>query len=389
MNSLRQIFIVTALNLRSLYGRIWQSSVIVVGMACVVGVLLSMLSLTEGMHRAYLTTGDPRRAIVVSSGADSEGNSTISRAIAPIIEDAPGIAKDESGRPISDRGIVMPISGNNRIDGSMRTIILRGFGPGGLKLRPDFKIFAGRMFRSGSRELITGVGAQGQFSGLAVGDKVILPDGEWPVVGTFTSGRDILEGEVIGDTDTLMTATRHTSYNSVVVRLTSPDAFGTFKSALTNNPALSVSVERQTEWYRKISADFSKFFTSVAYAVGLILGIGALFGALNTMYGAVDNRAREIATLRALGFGAVPVAVSVVIEAVVLSVAGAIIGAAVAWALYDGQQSSLGVDVFHLSVSLDLLGLGMLWAIVIAMLGGIPPALQSACRPVAEALRAT
>jgi putative ABC transport system permease protein len=389
MTLLRQIAIVCVLNFRNLPARFWQSLVIVAGMACVVGVLLAMLSLNEGMHRAYLLTGDPGRAIVVSAAADSESISTITRAVAPIIESAPGVAKDVHNRPIADRGILVSIPGYRKSDHSMRSIFLRGFGPEGLALRPDFKIVAGRMFRSGSRELIAGTGAEGQFAGLEVGDRVIMPDGEWPVVGAFTSGRDILEGEIIGDTDTLMTATRHPSYNSIIVRLTSPSAFDAFKRALTANPALSVTVERQTDWYRKISADFSTFFAEVAYAVGIILACGALFGCLNTMYAAVSARGREIATLRALGYGAFPVAVSVMLEAVLLSVTGALIGAAIAWVLYDGQQDSLGINVFYLSISPGLVELGIVWAIVVAVAGGLLPSIRAARRPVAEALRAT
>ena len=223
MNFLRQIWIVTVLNVRNLRQRLWQSLVIVVGTGLVVGVLLSMLSMTEGMRQAYIATGDPGRAIIVSNGADDETMSHLGRAIVPIIETAPGIRKDTDGRPIADRGILVgvPLTKKKGIDAY---IFMRGFGPKGMVLRPDFKIVAGRMFQAGKRELIAGVGAQGQYSGLNIGDHVILPDGPWQVVGAFTSGRDVLEGELVGDTDTLMTATRRKDYNTVIARLTSPDS---------------------------------------------------------------------------------------------------------------------------------------------------------------------
>jgi len=222
-----------------------------------------------------------------------------------------------------------------------------------------------------------------------IGDKVILPDGPWTIVGSFTSSRDVMEGEIVGDADTLMPASRQKNYNSVIVRLASPDSLSTFKKALTANPVLSVTVERQTDWYHKLNDQFYTFFNGLAYVVGAILAVGALFCALNTMYASVSTRSREIATLRALGYGAFPVAVSVIAESMLLSVAGALIGAAVAWLLYDGQQDSMWINVFYLTVSPALVGIGILWAVVVALLGGLLPAIRAARRPVAEALRAT
>jgi putative ABC transport system permease protein len=175
----------------------------------------------------------------------------------------------------------------------------------------------------------------------------------------------------------------------VLVRLTSPAAFPTFKAALTSNPALAVDPYLQREWYKKIGADMFNFFKVIAYGIGIILAIGALFGCLNTMYAAVAARAREIATLRAIGYGAVPVAMSVILEAVILSVAGAGVGAGMAWALYDGADSAFGSNVFKLSVSPALFGLALIWAVAVALLGGLLPSIRAARRPVVEALRAT
>ncbi len=388
MNFLRQCLIVSALNFRNLRGRFWQSLVIVVGTGLVVGVLLSMLSMTEGMHDAYLSTGDPGRAIVVSNGADQESMSRISRAIAPVIETAPGIKKDVDGRPIADRGIEVGVPMKKKA-GNDGYAFMRGFGPKGFVLRPDFKIVAGRLFHPGKRELIAGVGAQATYAGLNVGDRVLLPDGPWTVVGAFTSGHDIIEGQLIGDTDTLMTAVRVKTYNTVIVRLTSFDSLAVLKKALTSNPALAVDVARQTDWYHKLNDQFYTVVSGIAYSVGSLLAVGALFCALNTMYAAVAARAREIATLRAIGYDALPVAVSVLAEAIALSVAGALIGAAIAWALYDGQLDAFGMNVFHLRISPALIGLGILWAVGVALLGGILPSIKAARRPVAEALRAT
>ena len=213
-------------------------------------------------------------------------------------------------------------------------------------LRPEFHMVSGRMFRPGTRELIVGVSAKTQFRSMNVGDKVILPDGEWPIVGSFTTG-DLLDGQLIGDTETVMKAIRKPAYNSVLVRLASPSSFAIFKRALTTNPALAVDPILQSDWYKKISAGFSTFFKVIAYGIGIIMGIGALFGCFNTMYAAVAARAREIATLRAIGYGAFPVAVSVILEAVALSVGGALIGAAIAWTLYDGVDGAFGPKCFQ------------------------------------------
>lgn len=384
---LRQIAIVSLINFRSLRLRLWRSLVIVVGMGCVIGVLLSMLSLTEGMYKAYQDTGDPGRALVVSSGAQSEGSSSISRDKARLIMDAPGIAKAPDGSPLADAGMnsgvpVVRLNGRPAYNG------LRGFGPKGILLRPEFHLVSGRLFRFGTRELIVGVAANTQFKGMNVGDKVILPDGEWPIVGSFTTG-DLLDGQLVGDTETVMKAIRRPAYNSVLVRLTSPDSFSTFKRALTTNPALAVDPILQSDWYKKQSSGFSAFFNVIAYGIGIIMATGALFGCLNTMYAAVAARGREIATLRAIGYGAFPVAVSVLLEAVSLSVAGAVIGAGIAWALYNGRVGSFGQSVFKLTVSPSLIGMALLWAVAVALLGGLLPSIRAARRPVVEALRAT
>jgi putative ABC transport system permease protein len=384
---LRQIFIVTALNFRSLVGRFWQSMVIVVGLAATIAVMLSMLSLSTGMREAYAKAGDPGRAIVVSKGADQEGQSAITRADAPVIADAPGIAKDKDGKPLADRGLNsgVPVL---RKDGSKGFTTMRGLADKGQGVRPELHIVAGRMFQSGKRELIVGVGAQAMFQHMQIGDKVILPNGQWPIVGVFATG-DLLEGQLIGDTETMLAALKKTAYNSVLVRLTSPASLDTFKKALTTNPALSVTVERHSDWYKRVGDQSTFVLALLGYVVGAVMAVGALFGCLNTMYAAVSARGREIATLRALGYGAFPVAVSVILEAILLAVTGALLGALIAWALNDGKQSMFGAMVFHLSVSRAQFELAITWAIVVALLGGILPSIRAARRPVVEALRAT
>ena len=384
---LRQIWIVSVLNFKSLRSRFWQSMVIVVGLAATIGVMLSMLSMSAGMRQAYVNAGDPNRAIVVTKGVEQEGQSAITRAMAPMIASAPGIAKGKDGKPLADRNLNMGVP-VLRKDGSKGFTTMRGLTENGQGVRPELKIVAGRMFQAGKREMIVGVGAQMMFQHMQVGDKVILPDGEWPIVGVFTTG-DLLEGQLVGDTETLITSLHKTNYNTVLVRLASPDSLDAFKKALTTNPALSVDVIRHSDWYARIASQSTFALALLGYVVGTVMAIGALFGCLNTMYSAVSTRGREIATLRALGYGAFPVAVSVILEAVVLSVTGALIGAGIAWSLYDGKQDLFGNSVFHLSVSPAQIELGVIWAIAVALFGGLFPSIRAARRPVVEALRAT
>ena len=383
----RQIFIVSALNFKSLTSRFWQSMVIVVGLAATIGVMLSMLSVAAGMREAYAKAGDPGRAIVVSKGADQEGQSAITRSMAPLIAVAPGIAKDQDGKPLADRSVSMGVP-VLRKDGSKGFTTLRGLSEKGPGVRPEVKIVAGRMFQPGRREMIAGAGAQQLFRHMQVGDKVILPDGQWPIVGIFTTG-DQLEGQLLGDSETLLAALHRTNYNSVLVRLSSLDSLSTLKKALTTNPALSVDVMRHSDWYARFADQQTFALALLGYIVGPVMAIGALFGCLNTMYSAVAARGREIATLRALGYGAFPVAVSVILEAMLLSVVGALIGGGIAWAFYDGKLDLFGSTIFHLSVSPRQIELGVIWAIVVALAGGLLPSIRAARRPVVEALRAT
>lgn len=387
MNLLRQTVAICAMNFRNLKARFWPSMVIVVGLAATIGVLLSMLSVTQGIRQVYFNSGDPMRAIIVTASANGEGDSAITRDQAALISDAPGIAKGPDGKPLADRGLNMGIPILHK-DGTKGYTTMRGYGPMATKVRPEFRIIAGRMFHFGRREMVVGEGAHLLFQNMNIGDDVILPGGPWKIVGIFHAG-DITDGQVIGDTETLLTALHKSAYNSILVRLASYNSLDTLKRALTTNPALSVKVERHSDWYNRAAGDNSNFLARLAYAIGAVMAIGALFGCLNTMYSAVGARGREIATLRALGFSAAPVMVSVLLEALLLAVAGALLGAGAAWLFYDGKQDFFGTNVFHLTVPPLLVGIGVAWAAAVALLGGVPPAIRAARRPVVDALRAT
>lgn len=385
---LRTCLAAIRLNLAGLKNRIGPALVIVAGIACVVGVLLSMLSMTMGLRQTWQRAGSPERAIILPAGTLAEGDGTLSRAQARIIMDAPGIARDASGRAIADSGILTGLNMRRRDSGALGVILLRSFGPQTPALRPEFHIIAGRMYQAGKHEMVVGAEAPGQFLGVSLGDKVTMPDGLWPVVGVFRTNDDVVQSELVADSDTVMAALRKRAYNSVIVRLAGPDALGVLKRAVTTNPALSVTVERQSDYYARRSAQFSDVNDALVYGISALLGLGALLAAVNILYSAVMARRREIATMRALGFGGLPVALAVAVEGILLALAGAAIGAGLAYGLFNGVQDIWYENVFHLIVSPAMIALGLGWALLIGLLGGVLPAIHAARLPVAEGLRA-
>lgn len=393
MNMIRQIRAVTWMNLRSIPQRFGASSVIVVGIAGVVAVLISVLAMATGFTHTLLATGRDDRAIVLRGGSNSELASTLSRDATLTVMDAPGIRKDAAGKAIASAEPVVIVEMPKKSNDSGANVTIRGVGAEGAALRPEIQLVAGRMFRPGVRELIVGRGAEAQFKGLDVGSHIALRGSDWTIVGAFESNGDSHESELFADAETVLSAYRRNLYQSVVVLLNSKDSFDAFKAALTTNPQLSVAVTRERDYYAEQSQRMGAVLAFVAYFVGGIMAVGALFGALNTMYSAVSVRSREIATLRAIGFGAAAVVVSVLIEAMLLSVMGALIGAGLAWLFFNGNVvSTLGSNftqvVFRLAVSPALVVLGVLWACGIGLIGGLFPAIRAARLPVAAALRA-
>ncbi len=393
MSVFRQIASVTAMNLRSVPQRIGSSSVIVVGIAGVVAVILSVFGLTRSLSDAVLATGSPDRAIVLRAGATGEFASALLVDAVATIKDAPGIARADDGTPAATADFVAAVNLLRREDGARAGLAVRGVDPAIMAVRPEIKIVDGRLFRPGLRELIVGRSALEEFQNVAIGDEVALRDGRWTVVGVFESGRDANESSLMTDSATLLSAYQRTAVNSVTVRLTSEHAFEEFKAALTTNPTLSVSVERETEFYRRASQDANEIFGLVGMAVAVFMGLGAIFAALNTMYSAVSVRTREIATLRAIGFGAGGVIASVLAEALLLSLIGAAVGAAISWLLFNGNTVTLGGGVssiiFKMQVTPALFGVGVALACTVGLIGGLFPAVRAARQPGATALRAT
>jgi putative ABC transport system permease protein len=283
-----------------------------------------------------------------------------------------------------------------RDDGKLGTLTLRGVSPDQLlALRPEMHIVQGRLFHSGLRELIAGTAAQDRYTNLGVGSHVKFGNNDWTIVGSFDSGGGAHDSEVMGDIDTVLAAYQRSTYNSVVVKLAGPGALEKLRATLLHDPTLSVVVNLESAYYERQSETFARFLAIIARVISTIMAIGAVFAALNTMYSAVSSRAIEIATLRAIGYGATGVVISVIVEALLLSMLGALVGAAVAWALFDGDTvgtisggGGLAQVIFHLHIGAALFTLGIVWACVVGLIGGLLPAIRAARIPVAVALRA-
>ena len=384
-----QIGTVTRLGLSTLRNRIGASLVVVIGMACAVGALLSILSLSTGVMNV-VSHGHNDRALVMSQGAQFEGASTIKRTDLGTIADAPGLMKAADGRPAVSAEVFSNLSVYKKSDDLFTFVQVRGIGPEARSIRTELHIVQGRMFQPGKFEVIVGKNMPALYKDIGIGNKLDLPQGQWTVVGIYESGGDMLEGgTVLTDADTLASALRAPAYKSVWVRLQSPADFATLRGALMSNPSLSVELTSETDYLKREGADINAIPTAVAFVVGGIMGLGAMFGALNTMYSAVSNRRVEIATLRAIGFGGGAVVFSVLAECLVLALAGALIGALFAWTAFAGHLQSFGGVAIKLGVTPGHALNGILFACFLAFIGGIFPAMKAARQPIATAIRAT
>jgi putative ABC transport system permease protein len=389
----KQLVAAISMSLQTLPQRIGASSVIVIGIAGVVAVLVSVLAMGAGFRHTLADSGRADRAIILRGGSDAELNSNLTRADVDTISNAPGLARDSEGKAVLSSELVTVVNIPKIDTGTDANITLRGVGLELAEVRPELKVVDGRMFHPAVRELIAGAGAAKQFRGLTVGSVLHLRNADWTVTGMFTSNGDVHESELLADVDTVGSSIERNGYSSAVALLASAAEFTRFKDALTTDPQLKVDVQREPEYYAAQSKALTKAINVVGNTVAVIMAIGAMFGALNSMYSAVAARGLEIATLRAIGFGAVPVLLSVMIEALLLSLLGGVIGAALAWLFFNGHTvSTLGGAfaqvVFQLTVTRALIITGIAWACVIGLFGGFFPALRAARLPVAEALRA-
>jgi putative ABC transport system permease protein len=389
MRALHQIIAVTGIGLRAIPQRLGTSLVVVVGMACVVAVTVSILSMSTGFMRTVHSAGRPDRVMVLSHNSQFENASSISRENVLTIADAPGVKRAADGKAIVSADVLFYTPVTKKTNGLDFYAALRGIGPEGFVVRPEIRLVNGRKFRPATHELIVGKSAQIEFEGLDVGSKVSLPDGDWTVTGTFESGGSALESEMLADAETVLSAIRANSFKSMTVLLARAEDFSAFKGALSSEPTLTVDAQREPDYLATQAKQLNGFLTVIAYLVGGIMGLGALFGALNTLYSAVSTRSVEIATLRVFGFGAAAILTSVLAEALLLSLLGATIGAAAAWFAFNGSLHAAGTLVFKLAVTPALVAEGIGLACVLGLFGGLLPALRAARVPVAVALRAS
>jgi len=383
---------VTGIGLATLTSRAGAAPVIVIGIAGVVGVLVALLAMGEGLRATLRGTGNDGTAIVLRSGSQNESNSVLSHNEALLIAQTAGVAHDARGRPIASPELLLaaPLQKDNGQDGN---VSIRGVGSAAWAVRPNVKIIAGRELQPGTLELDVGKGAIQQFRGLTIGSRVKLGSRQWTVVGAFDSG-DALSSEIWADRDTIGPVySRGSSVSSVTVTLTSPAALGQFQAALAANPQLTVDARITREYFAAQSGGIDKVIRIVGTSIAAIMAVGAVFGALNSMYAAVAARSREIATLRALGFRATPVVVSVLLETMLLALAGGVLGALVAWAIFGhytasttGGGFSLTQVVFQFRVTPALVWNGLKWALAIGFVGGLFPAVRAPRLPVTAAL---
>ena len=388
-----QFGLLTLVNLRTLRNRRGWAAVAISGVACVVIVLLGVLSIGEGFRATLASTGSPDTVIVLRAGADSEMSSGLSREMTDLVAQGPGIAREENA-PVASAELFVVLDVPLRGSGGAANVPLRGIEAAGPRVRRNFRLVSGRMFEPGRNEIIAGVGAAGAFQGLDVGKTNRWGQNEWTVVGTFSTGGTVEETELWCDARVLQPSyNRGDTFQSVRVRLDSPAAFQAYKDALTTDPRLEVDVQHESEYFAGQSELLSGLIGVLGRIIAGLMAIGAVFGALNTMYNAIASRTREIATLRALGFRGGPVAASVLAESLCLALAGGIVGGVGAYAAFNGFRAStinwqtFSQVAFAFRVTGRVLVEGIVLALVIGLIGGLFPAIRAARLTVASALR--
>ena len=380
-------------NLRTIPQRLGSSGVAIVGIAGVVIVLVSVLSIAQGFAAAMEASGSPVRALVMRSGADSEMTSGLGGAEVDIIKQAPGLRR-EGQTPLASAELYVIIDIPKISTNTAANVPMRGIEPPGTGLREEFSIAEGRMFQFGTNEVIVGRGATVNFKGLRVGDTIVSGQNKWPVVGMFETDGSVAETEIWCDARVLQGVYRRgNSYQSMLARLDSSDSFNAFRDWLTANPQVNVQVRREADYYAQQSRALTSLIRTVGFGIAALMGIGAVFGAILTMYTAVSTRSREIATLRALGFNTTSVVVSVLAESLALAAIGGLIGGLLAYVAFNGYQTStmnfstFSQVAFAFQVTPQLLGMGLFYALAMGLVGGLFPALRAARLPIPSALR--
>ena len=382
-----------AYNVRSVLKR-WTSAIVaVLGIAGTVGVFVAVLAMANGFRATLMASGSPRNAIVWRAGADTEMVSAVSLDQFHVIEDAAGVARDARGPLVSGEVVVIAAFPLSRT-GTVANVQVRGVSPRVLEVRDNVRIAAGRFFQPGLAELVVGRNAAKTYSGLLLGNTVRFGGGAWKVVGVFDAGGSAFDSEVWCDANVLNEIYKRPTniFQSVTARLDSVSALSGFKDALTADPRLSVQVDRETDYSEKHSSAVSTMIRILGFLVAIVMAVGAVFGALNTMYSAVAERSREIATMRALGFGGGTIVVSFVVESLFIALAGGVLGCLAVLPMNGFTTGTMNWQTFsHLAfafrVTPQLLVQGIVFALMMGLVGGVPPAIRAARRPIAVALR--
>ena len=380
-------------NLRSVRAR-WVSAIVaVLGIAGTVGVFIAMLSLARGFKATLVASGSPDNALIRRAGSTGEIDGTVPLDQVKVIQDAPGIARD-SNRPLVSPEVVVIAAFPLKATGTDANVQVRGVSPDALRVRRNVHMKEGRFFQPGLNELIVGRNVPSTYAGLNLGDTVRFGGGNWSVVGVFDAGGSAFDSEVWCDAHVLSQVYKRPEniFSSITVRLTSPAALTQLKDSLTSDPRMQVQVDREIDYYEKQSRGLTTLITILGTLVAGVMGIGAIFGALNTMYSAVSERSREIATMRAIGFGAAAIIVSFIFEALFISLIGGMVGCAAILPLNGFTTSAMNWQTFsHLAFAFRvtplLLGIGVAFALLMGLAGGVPPAIRAARRPVVLALR--
>ncbi|HEV7515020.1 MAG TPA: ABC transporter permease [Thermoanaerobaculia bacterium] len=392
-NWLSQAAAITLVNLRTLKERKGAALAAAFGIAGVVAVFVAVLSIGVGFRRTLVSSGSPDTAMVMRAGSDSEMVSGLLHQDTRVIADTPGILRTAQG-PAASAELFVVVDVPKRSTGTAANVPLRGVQPAAFLVRDKVKLVAGRRFEPGKNEIIVGKAALEQFAGLDLGSTLRWGENTWTVVGIFTADGAISESELWCDASVLQPAYRRgDTFQSVYAKLTSPAAFTAFKDTLTTDPRLDVKVVREDEYFASQSQALSAIINFLGTLIAGLMAVGATFGALNTMYTAVASRTREIATLRALGFGAGPVVVSILVESLTLALAGGVVGAAAAYFAFNGYKAStinfqsFSQVAFAFAVTPPLLVGGIVIALLMGLIGGLFPAIRAARMPVVTALR--
>lgn len=387
MKSFRQFFALLAVSLSGLALRLGPAATIVVGVACAVGVLVSMLAMGSGARRQEMSGVSDDRAVVAEIGQRPLFGS-ISRQDAAAVQNLPYIRRDKDGRPIIVMESMVPISGRRRGTDALIFVPLIGVTSNLTAYEPEIQFTAGRMFHPGLHELIVSSTCTRMFPGFEIGDRRPIHGTPWTIVGHFGGGQEG-QCEIFADVNAIMSVFSRDTYSGLEVRLRSPADFDAFSAAVKADPAVHLYAERQRTVTAQDFKPLNAILDFASYFVGIIMAIGGTLGAVNSLYAIVDSRRRELATLRALGFRPVTIIASTLCESMLLALPGALIGAALAWLLFNGLSASPFGYSFRLDVTPSLLLLGVIWALCMGFIGGILPALRAARVPVTTALRAT